>query len=66
MATQQQLDEARAALHQLQIGKQVVRIQKEGRQVEYTPTKISALREYVKELEIALGVGAQRRPIGVR
>ncbi|MCV6612009.1 MAG: gpW family protein [Amphritea sp.] len=66
MATQQQLTEARDALHQLIVGKKAVKIQKEGRMVEFTPTTRRDLEQYIKQLEIELGLGNRRRPIGVR
>lgn len=66
MATQAQLEEARAALHRLRIGKQAVKVQRDGKLVEYSPADANALEFYVKQLEQQLGVGARRRPFGVR
>lgn len=66
MATQAQLEEARAALHQLRIGKQAVKVQRDGKMVEYSPANAVALEQYVKQLELQLGIGAVRRPFGVR
>lgn len=66
MATLAQLEEAWAALHRLRIGKQVVKLQREGRMVEYSPANAAALEQYVKQLEQELGIGSMRRPIGVR
>ncbi|MCV6590777.1 MAG: gpW family protein [Marinobacterium sp.] len=66
MATQQQLDEARQALHRLRIGKQAVKVQREGKLVEYTPADASALEQYIKQLELALGQGVRRRTLGFR
>ncbi len=66
MATITQLEEARAALHQLRIGKQAVKVQRDGKMVEYSPANAGALDQYVKQLERELGIGAVRRPFGVR
>lgn len=53
---QSRLDDANAALHDLMTGKQKVRVEYQGRMVIYTPANIGALRGYIEELEIALGV----------
>lgn len=66
MATLQQLEEARNALHQLIVGKKAVRITKDGRSVEYTPTNRSDLEQYISQLETLLGLRTLRRPLGVR
>ena len=60
------LSEARAALHDLYLGKRVVKVQKDGRAVEYTPANRSDLERYIAQLETELNGGAKRRPIGVR
>jgi len=66
MATQQQLTEARDALHQLMTGKKAVKVQKDGRSVEYTPININQLRQYIQQLEQTLSTTAtRRRPAGV-
>tara|TARA_R110001583_G_scaffold34551_1_gene115872 strand:- start:22231 stop:22437 length:207 start_codon:yes stop_codon:yes gene_type:complete len=66
MATQTQLDEARAALHQLLLGRRAVKIQKDGRTVEYTPASKRQLEEYIGQLEVELGAAGRRRgPAGV-
>lgn len=60
MASQAQLDEARAALHKLHTGKSAASIRKGDRLVEFTPVNMSELKQYVDELEAQLG-GTQRR-----
>lgn len=66
MATQAQLDEAKAALHQLMLGRRAVRVQKDGRTVEYTPATKRQLEDYIGQMEVALGTGNRRRgPAGV-
>ena len=65
MATQQQLDEAKSALHQLMTGKKAVKVQKDGRSVEYTPINISALRQYIAQLEQTVTTTNRRRPARV-
>lgn len=66
MATQQQLDEARTALHQLMTGTKAVKVQKDGRSVEYTPININALRQYIQQLEQTVTNTNRRSPAGVR
>ena len=65
MATQTQLDEARAALHSLITGKRAVKVQKDGRMVEYTPANRRDLEQYTNQLEIELGQSNRRRPARV-
>ncbi|EAB8047240.1 head-tail joining protein [Salmonella enterica subsp. enterica serovar Namur str. 05-2929] len=66
------LNEARAALHQLLIGKSVVSISRgdsagNSRSYQYSQADISQLRAYILELESLLGLGnGRRRPAGVR
>ncbi|MCI7923277.1 phage tail protein, partial [Klebsiella pneumoniae] len=43
MATQSELDSARAALHDLMTGKRVATVQKDGRRVEFTATSVADL-----------------------
>lgn len=55
--TAQLLSEAKAALHQLQLGKQAVKFEvmgAPGRSVTYTPADIDKLTGYVKSLEAQL------------
>lgn len=61
MATQAQLDEARGALHQLLLGRRAVKIQKDGRTLEFTPASKRELEEYIGQLELTLGVNTRRR-----
>ncbi|EBV5420757.1 phage tail protein, partial [Salmonella enterica subsp. enterica serovar Saintpaul] len=46
MATMAELIEARAALHDLMMGKRVATVQKDGRRVEFTATSVSDLKKY--------------------
>ncbi|EOJ5356500.1 phage head-tail joining protein [Escherichia coli] len=58
--------DARRALHELMIGRAVVSVSKDGRQVQYSRATIGELRQYIEELESALGVSGRRRgPAGV-
>lgn len=66
MTIEQQLAEARNALHALVLGKKAVRLQKEGRMVEYTPTNRRDLEAYISALESRVDKKNLRRPIGVR
>lgn len=61
MATQTELDSARAALHDLMTGKRVATVQKDGRRVEFTATSVSDLKKYIAELESQIGVKQRRR-----
>ena len=66
MATQTQLDEARAAYHKLLTGKSVVSINVDGVQTTYEKAQISSLKAYIESLEAALGAtSTRRRPFGV-
>jgi len=65
MATAQDLTEARAALHSLIIGKKAVKVQMNGRSVEYTPASKSQLEQYINQLETELGLTQARRPARV-
>lgn len=66
MATQEQLADAQAALHQLLTGKKAVKVQKDGRMVEYTPINRQELERYIYTLQQQLGTSGGRRPAGVR
>jgi ribosomal protein S5 len=55
MATQAELDAARAALHDLMMGKRVATVQKDGRRVEFTATSVSDLKKYIADLESQVG-----------
>ena len=65
MATQAQLDEAKAARHKLVTG-QLVRVfmDQNGERVEYTATNLSALDGYIRKLEGELAGTPSRKPIG--
>lgn len=66
MATITDLQEARAALHDLMTGKRVATVQKDGRRVEFTAASVGDLKRYIAELEVALPAGTRRRgPAGV-
>ncbi|EJM4066075.1 phage head-tail joining protein [Salmonella enterica] len=66
MATMAELIEARAALHDLMMGKRVATVQKDGRRVEFTATSVSDLKKYITEMEASLKIGGRRGPAGVR
>ncbi|WP_434924487.1 phage head-tail joining protein [Enterobacter asburiae] len=61
MATQAELDAARAALHDLMMGKRVATVQKDGRRVEFTATSVSDLKKYIADLESQVGTISRRR-----
>lgn len=61
MASQTELDGARAALYDLMTGKRVARVQKDGRQVEFTAASVSDLKQYISDLEVQLGNTQRRR-----
>ncbi|HED3852415.1 gpW family protein [Enterobacter soli] len=61
MATQAELDAARAALHDLMMGKRVATVQKDGRRVEFTATSVSDLKKYIADLESQIGTHSRRR-----
>lgn len=61
MATEAQLNEAKAAYHKLLTGTGVASIQKDGRKVEFTPANKHELKAYVDELTVALGTVSRRR-----
>ena len=55
MSLDQQLTEAREALHLLMISKEVVRIRSGDDWVEYHPKDAAALRLYIQELQSRKG-----------
>ena len=61
MATLEQLNEARAALHRLSIGTSTVSIQRDGKRVEFTPINRADLERYIDQLETQLGQPGNRR-----
>lgn len=67
MASQRQLIEAREAYHNLLLGKKAVKLQQNGRLVEFEPADAEKLRSYISQLEFELGSSSGRRgPAGVR
>lgn len=62
MATRQELEDARRALHDLLTGKRVASVQKDGRSVTFTSATLSELRNYIANLESELGIRSTRRP----
>lgn len=66
MATQQQLDEAEAALHALMIGQSAQSISSSsGKSVTYTAANITQLRTYIAQLRRELGLpSGLSRPLG--
>lgn len=52
---QQMLDEARVALHELEIGAKVVEISYNGNATKFTAASRSRLRIYIRELEVKVG-----------
>jgi hypothetical protein len=64
MATQLQLDQARAAYHSLMTGKSPkVVIDQNGERVEFVAANASKLLAYIQTLEIALGGTRTNRPM---
>ncbi len=65
--TLEMLIEARKALHDLLLGKSVVSVTKDGRQVQFNQASIADLRAYIGEIEIHIGLPSRRSgPAGVR
>lgn len=60
MNNQAKLEEARRALHELTLGKQVTSITRDGKRVDFQQTNIQELRNYISQLE-ALETGQPRR-----
>ena len=61
MATQADLDAARAALHDLMTGKRVATVQQDSRRVEFTATSVADLKKYIADLESQIGISQRRR-----
>jgi membrane protease subunit (stomatin/prohibitin family) len=62
MATQAQLDEARAAYHSLQTGTMArVFVDQNGERVEFVAAKKTDLYNYIQQLESELGVSTPTR-----
>ena len=67
MYTLEMLNEARKALHELMLGKKVVSISKDGRQVQFNQANIADLRRYIQDIETSIGMTSRRLPpAGVR
>lgn len=65
--TLEMLTEARRALHDLLLGKSVVSVTKDGRQVQFNQANMADLRSYINEIEIYIGLPSRRSgPAGVR
>lgn len=64
MATQTDLDQARAAYHALMTGKSVsVVVDQNGERVEFRATNKASLNQYIKDLEKQLGGTSSNRPL---
>lgn len=61
MTTLNRLHEAQEALHKLIIGKKAVKVQMNGRSVEFTPSNRGDLEKYIDQLKTELNQGTQRR-----
>lgn len=59
------VDEAREALHQMEIGRAEVSLSYNGESVTYAATNIGALRQYVRDLEAKLGLASQRDSVTI-
>ncbi len=64
MTLQERITEAENALHELSLGKRVVKITRNGKSLEFGQTDSVSLRRYITELKNQLG-GSRRRPMGV-
>lgn len=65
MSLETQLLEARDAYHKLLTGQAVVRIQRDGKIVEFSQASKKDLAAYISSLESQLGgAGRRRRPAG--
>ncbi len=65
MTLNEKITEAKAALHNLMIGKGVVSITKDGRSVTYSASNRADLVSYIADLE-AQANSRRRRPMGIR
>lgn len=65
-ALQAQLTEARDVLHQLRLGRAEVSITSGGKTVTYQNANIGELKNYIAEMERALGVAVRRGPLTFR
>lgn len=65
MTLVEKINESEDALHQLNIGKRVAKITRDGKSVEFTPANRSELERYINILKSQL-LGIRRKPLGVR
>lgn len=64
---QAKLDEARDALHKLQLGQSArVLVDQNGERVEFTPATVTRLTAYIAELEALLGLANGRASAPMR
>ena len=61
--TQQMIDDATAAYHLLMTGEKVVKIQVNGRNVEYNQTSASDLIKYISDLKLLLNSESGNRRV---
>ena len=61
MTLQEQLNEARTALHQLLTGQAMVSITRDGKRIDLSPANRSDLERYIGHLEAQSGQGGARR-----
>lgn len=64
MTLQERLNEAETALHELLLGKRVVKISRGGKTVDFTPADVSSLRSYINQLKAQVN-GSRRGPMRV-
>lgn len=56
--------EAESALHDLNIGKRVAKVSRNGKSIEFTQANRSDLERYINQMK-SEKAGARRRPMGV-
>jgi len=59
---QTQLNEAKQALHKLEIGQSAVTLAYDGESITYTAANRTSLQAYIRRLQAELGVAAQASP----
>lgn len=64
MTESEKLQEAEDALHELSLGKRVVKISRNGKAIEYSAANMTDLRRYITELKQSIN-GTARRPMRV-
>ncbi len=66
LTTQQKLDEAEAALHQLNLGRSArVIVDQNGERVEFTAANAGRLQAYITQLKVELGLISAPGPMRV-